>query len=170
MKRHYLVAALTVVLVALTLLTVKFGLGWKSFLPERKEGSLRRDPVFWAKFTQINSLPPIGRKRPYTEQEMNLLRRAIVDSNKYIRVVAISALEEAKHDPKQREEAVKLIVPLLKDSEWIVRSYAVTALARLNARETVFQILPLLNDPKPEVREDARKALEKLGYQVKRNK
>jgi len=164
MKRHYLVAVLTVVLVALTLLTVKFGLGWKSFLPERKEGPLRRDPIFWAKFTQIISLPPIGRKRPYTEQEMNLLRKAITDPNKYIRAEAIAALREAKHDPKQREEAIRLIMPFLKDPEWLLRGYAVRSMAHLEAKEAIPQILPLLNDPHPEVRKDAKEALEKLGY------
>lgn len=32
---------------------------------------------------------------------------------------------------------------------------------------TVNQILPLLYDPKPEVREEAKRTLQRLGYQVR---
>lgn len=167
MPRYWLLVAITVSLVLIALFIVRFGFGMKSFITQRKEGSLRRDPIFWAKFTQINSLPPIGRQRPYTEQEMTLLRRAISAPNEYIRVEAIAALREAKHDPKQREEAIRLIIPCLKDPEWLVRAYAVRSMAWLEVKEAIPKILPLLNDPKPEVREAAKWTLQKLGYQVR---
>lgn len=168
MLRYLTLVLLTFTLGTVILFAVKFGFGNKSWLPERKEGSLRRDPIFWTKFKQINSLPPIGRKRPYTEQEMNLLRQAISDSNEYIRVEAIAALREAKHDPKQREEAIRLIVPYLKDPDWIVRIYAVRSMFWLEAKETIPYIIPLLNDPEPKVREAAKETLEKLGYKVRK--
>ncbi len=39
-------------------------------------------------------------------------------------------------------------------------------LARFDVREAAPQILPLLNDPKPQIRNDAKRALKKLGYNV----
>ena len=167
MKRYVLLMAVTFLSVAALFLVIKFGFGRRTLLPEKREGSLRRDPIFWEKFNTINWLAPIGRKRPYTEQEMTLLRQAISDPNEYIRAAAISALREAKHDPKQREEVIKLILPCLKDSDWLVRAYAVRSMFWLGAKETIPHILPLLNDPRPEVREAARETLKRLGYQVK---
>ncbi len=39
-------------------------------------------------------------------------------------------------------------------------------LAKFDVREATPQILPLLNDPKPQIRNDAKRALKKLGYNV----
>ena len=39
-------------------------------------------------------------------------------------------------------------------------------LALFNMREAIPQIVPLLDDPKPQVRNDAKQALKKLGYSV----
>ncbi len=167
MRRYYFLAIATALLVTVIFVVIKLGVGRKTLLPEKKEGPLIRDPIFWSKFKMINSLPPIGRQRPYTEKEMTILRQAISDPNEYIRIEAIAALREAKHDPKQREEAIKLIVPCLKDPEWIVRIYAVRSMYWLKAKEAIPHILPLLNDPHSDVREDAKKVLKHLGYSVK---
>jgi len=40
-------------------------------------------------------------------------------------------------------------------------------MAWLGVKEAIPQILPLLNDPQPEVREAAKWTLQKLGYQVR---
>ncbi|MFN3421090.1 MAG: HEAT repeat domain-containing protein [Armatimonadota bacterium] len=168
MKRYYILTFVTAVIVALGFLLTKLGLGWKFSTPTRWDKPLIKHPILWEKFTTLNNLEVIGRRRPYTEKEMQLLRRAIHDPYHEIRAMAIAALENATHDPKQREEAIKLIMPCLKDPEWLVRSYAVRALARLKVKDAVPHILPLLNDPRPEVREAAEDALKELGYQVRK--
>jgi HEAT repeat protein len=40
------------------------------------------------------------------------------------------------------------------------------ALGNLGAKETISSIIPLLKDPSPEVRQQAKKTLEQLGYKV----
>jgi hypothetical protein len=168
MKRYYILALGTALAAILAFLLIKSGLGWKFSSPTRWEGPLTKNPILWEKFTTIVNLEIIGEQRPFTEKEMQLLRKAIHDPLPDIRAMAIAALDEARrHDPKQREEAIKLIMPCLKDPEWLVRSYAVRALARLKAKDAIPHILPLLNDPRPEVREDAKDALKNLGYQVR---
>jgi len=166
--RHYcILVGATIILSALALLGIKVGFGWKSLVTRKKNGPLIRDPVVWTKFTTIVSLQTIGKHRPYTEQEMALLRKAISDPEESIRAMAIAALREVKHDPKQREEAIRLIIPCLKDPEWLVRAYAVRSMAWLEVKEAIPKILPLLKDPKPEVREAAKWTLQKLGYQIR---
>ena len=117
---------------------------------------------------RLISLQIEGKKRPYTEQEMSLLRKAISDPNYEIRVQAVAALREARHDSKQRQEAIRLITQRLKDPDWLVRAYAVRSMFWLEAKETIPYIIPLLNDPEPEVREAAKETLEKLGYKVQK--
>ncbi len=124
-------------------------------------------PEYLAK---INLLRPIQRTkgaRPFTPKEMALLRQFIRDPDPFIRVRAVTAFFWDPKDPQQRKEAIQLLRERLKDPEWLVRSYALHALARLGAKETVPDILPLLNDPHPDVRNWAQKALKQLGYQVR---
>lgn len=74
-------------------------------------------------------------------------------------------------EPEKREEVVKQILkPLalqaLKDKFWLYRLYALYVLAMLKCREAIPEMLPLLQDPDPRVRETARRALQELGYKV----
>lgn len=73
---------------------------------------------------------------------------------------------------KQREVVHKIIktvaIKSLRDPhDWFYRRSALQALAELGDRNVVLHVLPLLQDPKPEVRDAARETLKKLGYQVK---
>jgi len=96
---------------------------------------------------------------------MELLKKFSRDPDKYIRCRALSALRDVR-DPQQRQEAIQIALEHLSDPEWVVRVYALRVLATLMAKEHVSAILPLLNDSQPEVRAEAKKALQKLGYQV----
>jgi HEAT repeat protein len=69
-------------------------------------------------------------------------------------------------NPQQRREAIQIALERLKDTEWVVRNYALRVLAAQQAKECVPQILPLLNDPQPETREQAKKTLRQLGYKA----
>jgi HEAT repeat protein len=88
-------------------------------------------------------------------------------------VTVLKALSERWPDePQKRWEVVQQIIkPLalesLKDRDWATRAAASSALAEMGAKDVIPQILPLLNDPHPRVREIAKKALQKLGYHVK---
>ena len=114
---------------------------------------------------QIVPLQRIRGTRPFTPEEMASLRQFLRDTNWQLRVRALTALWDVR-DPSQRQEAIQLARERLKDPHWVVRSYALHALARLQAKEAVNDILPLLNDPHPDVRNWARAALKRLGYKV----
>jgi len=73
---------------------------------------------------------------------------------------------------KQREVVRKIIktvaIKSLRDpSDWFYRRSALQALAELGDRNVVSQILPLLQDPVPQVQEAAKETLQRLGYTVK---
>jgi HEAT repeat protein len=97
---------------------------------------------------------------------MELLKKFSRDPDKYIRCRALSALRDV-HAPQQRQEAIQIALDHLSDPEWVVRVYALRVLATQMAKEHVSTILPLLNDPQPEVRAEAKKTLQRLGYQVR---
>ena len=144
---------------------VWFGLGKIGLNRKADEGSAL-DPEYLAKRDLIVPLQRLRGSRPFTPQEMELLRKFARDSNEYIRCRALSALRDVR-DPQQRQEAIRIALERLKDPSWVVRNYALRVLAAQGAKEHVPQILPLLNDPQPEVREEAKKTLRKLGYQVR---
>ncbi len=123
------------------------------------------DPIYMAKRNLIEPLQRVRGSRPFTPQEMDLLRKFARDSNEFIRCRALSALSDVR-DPQQRQEAIKIALERLKDPKWVVRNFALRVLAKQSAKECVPQILPLLNDPQPETREQAKKTLEQLGYKV----
>ena len=54
----------------------------------------------------------------------------------------------------------------LKDEEYVVRVYAVHGLGRMNAKDHVSAIVPLLSNPNPKEHEAVVQTLKKLGYQV----
>lgn len=75
-------------------------------------------------------------------------------------------------DPAERKMVTaqilkSLALQALKDENWFYRSHAVYALAKLDRKNSIPQILPFLKDPDPRVREMAHKALQELGYKVK---
>lgn len=122
-------------------------------------------PEYLAKIDRLRPIQRVRGTRPFTSEEMSLLRQFIRDPDWSIRVRAVTALFWAPKDPQQREEAIRLLIERLKDPSWVVRSYALHALARLGAKEAVPEILPLLNDSHPDVRNWAKIALKRLGYQ-----
>jgi HEAT repeat protein len=121
--------------------------------------------VYLAKREQIRPLQQLKGKRPFTEEEMKLLRQFTQDPDFRIRVRALSALSYTP-DPKQREEAIQIAIKSLNDPWSSVRDRALRLLARQNAKEAVPYIIPLLKDPNEYVRERAKKTLEQLGYKV----
>ncbi len=82
-----------------------------------------------------------------------------------VRADAVIALSFAPS--QQHGEVLEIVLERLKDSHPHVREMALIALARMKAKEAVTHILPLLNDPDKKVRETAKKALQRLGYQVR---
>jgi HEAT repeat protein len=123
------------------------------------------DPIYMAKRNMIEPLQRLRGSRPFTPQEMDLIRKFARDSNEFIRCRALAALSDVR-DPQQRQEAIKIALERLKDPKWVVRNFALRVLAKQSAKECVSQILPLLNDPQPETREEAKKTLQQLGYKV----
>ncbi|MEJ7614014.1 MAG: HEAT repeat domain-containing protein [Candidatus Fervidibacter sacchari] len=142
------------------------GLGKYSVVRYSRYPDERQFPEFWQKFHLVNPLESVGKRRAYNQKEMEILRWAIRDKSWAIRVEALAALSCANHDPKQREEAIQLAIESLKDSHWVVRIYALDVLKRLNAKSSIPHILPLLNDPRSEVRKEAKRTLQQLGYKV----
>ncbi len=142
------------------------GLGRYSVTRYSRYPDERQFPEFWQKFHLVNPLESVGKVRAYTQKEMEILRWAVRDKSWAIRAAALAALSRANHDPKQREEAIRLAIESLKDSHWVVRIYALDVLKRLNANSSIPHILPLLNDPRPEVRKEAQRTLQQLGYKV----
>ncbi len=144
--------------VALLIALLWLGLGrWGTQGGSAREYLLKRDLVA--------PLQGLKGARPFTPQEMDLLRRFARDPDRFIRCRALYALAYAR-EPQQWREAVQIATERLKDEEWVVRVYALRTLARLGAKEAVSSLLPLLNDPQPEVRQQARKTLQQLGYKV----
>lgn len=128
------------------------------------------DPKYKVREDFIINMIALNGSRPYTSKEMKLLRElAQMKEGDCLwrdhRGDAIYLLSLSP-DPRQREEALHFAIDGLKDPCWYIRVLSVKALDRLRAKETVTLILPLLNDPQPEVREEAKKTLQKLGYQV----
>lgn len=166
MQYRKLLLITTVALLGLGL-TFWIGLGKRSLMRYSQYSDERQFPEFWQKFRLVNPLEDIGKRRAYTPKEMEILRWAVEDRSWAIRVEALAALSMANYDPQQRQEAIQLAVKRLQDPHWVVRVYALDVLKRLNAKSSAPHILPLLNDPQPEVRKVAKETLQKLGYQVR---
>lgn len=136
--------------------------------PDVKNVSGQLSPEYLAKRDLLTPLEDLRGKRPFTRRELDLLLKFVNDPDWRIRCRALDALRYGKfQDTSQSREAVQAAIKCLKDPEWVVRCYALRTLAGLSAKEAVPFILPLLNDPQPEVREDAVAVLKKFGYRVK---
>lgn len=78
------------------------------------------------------------------------------------RLEAIKALVALKLTPAQRDLLTANLIALLQDSELRIRAAAAEALGELNAPEAAAPLNTLLDDPSPEVRDAALKALTRL--------
>jgi HEAT repeat protein len=76
------------------------------------------------------------------------------DSVRYIALMGVAKLGG--------RDASTIILPLLRDSSWMLRSGALRALAALGNRKSAEAILPLLHDPALTVRLEAVDAVERL--------
>ncbi len=159
--RFYLLLIVSLLGVVAGSMLIWLGLGQKQM-----NKGVKLDPTYLAKRDLIAPLQRLRGSRPFTPQEMELIKKFVRDPDTFIRCRALSALRDVR-DPNQRKEAIKIAVERLNDSEWVVRNYAMRVIADQKAKECVHLILPLLNDPQPEVREEAKKTLRKLGYQVR---
>ena len=139
------------------------GLGNRSFQQAGQRPWLT--PDYLAKREIVEWLEELKGRRPFTSDEMAKLREFARDPIWMIRCRALRALSYAQTD-QQRKEAIQIAVQRLRDKEGVVRFYAVLALDRLQARETVPDLLPLLNDPDPDVRKVVLKTLTRFGYSV----
>lgn len=140
------------------------GLGSKSFQKVGQRPWLT--PDYLSKREIVERLEELRGKRTFTSDEMEKLREFARDLIWMIRCRALHALSYAQTH-QQRKEATQIAVQRLRDKEGVVRFYAVLALNRLQAKEVVPDLLPLLNDPDPDVRKAVLNALIRLGYPVK---
>jgi len=150
------------------------GLGRQAVMREVKATPWHNDPLndptYRAREKFIIDMIALNGRRPYNSKELRLLRQlAQMKEGDCLwrdhRGDAIYLLSWSP-DPQQRKEAYHLAIDGLKDPCWYIRALSVKALARLKAKNAVPLILPLLNDTHPEVRKQAVKALQQLGYKV----
>ncbi|MFA0779265.1 MAG: hypothetical protein RJAPGHWK_000760 [Candidatus Fervidibacter sp.] len=96
-------------------LTLRGGWGKRSLVRYSRYPDERQFPEFWEKFYLVNPLGGIGVHRAYTPKEMEILRWAVQDESRQIRVEALAAFSRAYHDPQQRREAIQWGIKSLKD-------------------------------------------------------
>jgi len=157
------------VTLSVCLLLLCIGLIWLGF-GKKNEAidtlSPKLTPDYLAKREILNSLYyEVRQKGSLQQSAMATVCQMANDSDWNVRVRALSVLYHVRN-PQQRREAIQTALQRLKDHEWVVRNYALRVLAAQQAKEFVPQILPLLNDPQPEVRQEAKKTLQQLGYKV----
>jgi HEAT repeat protein len=156
---------MTLTLVGLVLVAV---LVWRGFGLRRGDVSPSEwtTPDYQVKKENLKSLYREARRKGYLNpSEMEIVKKLANDQTWDLRVRALTALFPIRSQ-QQRQEVIQIALEKLKDPEWVVRVYALRVLAAQGAKEYVPQILPLLNDPQPEVREEVKKTFQKLGYQV----
>jgi len=128
------------------------------------------DPAYKVREDFIIRLMSVSGKRPYTDDEMKMLRKLLelkegdcLWRDHYGDAIYLLSLSP---DPKQRKEAIQPAIRGLNDPCWYIRALSVKALVRLKGKEATSLIVPLLNDSQAEVRSEVKKALKKLGYQI----
>jgi len=156
---------LSVCLLVLCIGLIWFGLGKKtSQITDASHSDLTSD--YLAKREILKTFYYEARQKGVLQHSAMMTVRQMVDDPDWnVRVRALSVLYHIRN-PQQRHEAIQIALERLKDPEWVVRNYALRVLAAQQAKECIPQILPLLNDPQPETREQAKKTLEQLGYNV----
>ncbi len=88
------------------------------------------------------------------------LSQAMTDANPRVRKLALDTIGEFSE-----ERASRLISELLHDFDSTVRCAAAAAAGRANAAGAVFSLIFALDDSQPEVREQAKAAIEKITQQ-----
>jgi len=139
------------------------GLGTKAL--HQSHEPLWKSPEYKAKWQLIEPFLDPNRTKPFSEQELQLLRKLSQDPLWIVRGDAVIAISFVP--PHQRKEVVGIVIERLKDHHPYVRDMALIALARMKAKEAVPHIMPLLNDPDDKVRQTARKVLSSFGYKFK---
>lgn len=86
-----------------------------------------------------------------------------------LRVKVVYPLLQLKYlSSEQKEKLYQAIVPMFNTTndtqKGLDRLYATAMVAKLEDKRAIPYLLPLLNDPRPKVRQKAQKALNALGY------
>ncbi len=125
----------------------------------------------------------VGTKRLVTDRHFAFL---LAELNKpcpkgdatfdHLAVILIMKLIKQPLPPSQKAILYQELAPVLAQPDLTASSgitmtqmrelEACDLLAKFDVREAAPQILPLLNDPKPQIRNNAKRALKKLGYSV----
>jgi len=95
---------------------------------------------------------------PIKEQDFDSLAKDTCDENEDLRERAARKLGVLS-DPR----AVNVVIPLIKDKEWRVRTSAVTALAKIGTPETIQPLIAALEDADDDINEIAASALLRDG-------
>jgi outer membrane PBP1 activator LpoA protein len=96
--------------------------------------------------------------RALSEEEIAQLKALSEDTNKYVRVRAVSALSNLTDTP-QAPEAMLIVRVRLTDTEWLVRQKALNALYKLKAPDVRTEAERMLHDSNSEVKSEANKIL-----------
>lgn len=123
-----------------------------------KPGYLRdllADPNIKVQRAAIQSL---GNKRDI--KNFPYLKPFLKDENSALRIAALSAIGDLKGKKTKR---FKKIIPLLKDPDVEVRSWAIMMLEKLNSKKAIPFLTGFLTDENPELRKNVIRALGKLG-------
>jgi len=166
LQNKKLIAIVTLTIVGFVVFAFSLWRGWgvKSLTSHRTPPW--KSPEFQVKWKLIEPLMDANRKEPFTPQELQIIYKLLKDELYLVRADALLAFSFTP-DPKQQKEAIYLALKYLKDPHPHVRSMALIVLWRLNAKDCVEHILPLLQDPDESVRKDAIKVLRKWGYEVR---
>jgi hypothetical protein len=174
LKRRAVLALITVGCCLFLAFLMWKGLGKQAMMGEVKatpwSNDPLNDPTYRAREKFIIDMIALNGSRPYNSEELEFLRQlAQMKEGDCLwrdhRGDAIYLLSWSP-DPEQRKEAYHFAIDGLKDPCWYIRALSIKALARLKAKNAIPSILPLLNDTHPEVRKQAKKALQQLGYKV----
>jgi HEAT repeat protein len=162
---------------ALAVLTVVV-CGGSAYLLTRTHPGFRRpvaqiekpgQPNLEAEHARAKKLPEYAELKKFLAERNNLTPAAVARAgeltkhpNVFIRLHAIGVLGNAPE--ALRPDAVALVAPLLKDDTFDIRVRAMNALAGLNARDRIPELVPLLTSADSDERANARRALQTLGH------
>lgn len=127
------------------------------------DNRLLKDPVF----LEAKSLQLKAESNPLSDQEFE--RVALIaqrGKNPLAQARALTTLRNYENDAQRKSKVLDACLACLKDDEYVVRIYAVNSLGRMNAKDHVSAIVPLLSNPNPKEHEAVVLTLKKLGYQL----
>lgn len=96
------------------------------------------------------------------DRDMRCLLQLSDDHNPFIRMKALSALQQTR-GTKQAESGARIARKKLTDENPLVRSYALNALSRLMAPDTIQVARKMLNDADGSVRKEASRIVATTG-------